>query len=57
MSEGTKPHDEAGTAHEPTKTYEKPAIAWEEEYKPTAFGLSCAKQPGNPGCASGPTVS
>jgi hypothetical protein len=37
--------------------YEQPEIAWEEEYKPTAFGVSCAKQPGNPGCNPGPFTS
>jgi hypothetical protein len=40
-----------------TKLYEKPKIAWEEEYTPTAFGVSCAMQPGNPGCNPGPTTS
>ena len=39
------------------KPYEPPDIAWEEEYRPTAFGVSCAKQPGNPGCNPGPFTS
>jgi hypothetical protein len=38
----------------PAKTYERPRVVWEEEYKPTAFGLSCAKQSGNPACNPGP---
>jgi len=54
MTESTKPRDETGTARGPARRYERPEIVWEEEYKPTAFGLSCAKQPGNPGCQSGP---
>lgn len=33
------------------KPYTKPEIAWEEDYRPTAFGVSCAKQPANPPCA------
>ena len=42
---------------EAAKPYERPDIVWEEEYKPTAFGVSCAKQPGNPGCGPGPFSS
>ncbi|HET6922879.1 MAG TPA: hypothetical protein VFI16_07000 [Anaeromyxobacteraceae bacterium] len=38
----------------PKKPYAKPAIVWEEDYRPTAFGVSCAKQAGNPGCVVGP---
>ncbi len=34
--------------------YAKPEIAWEEDYRPTAFGVSCAKQAGNPPCGTGP---
>ena len=34
--------------------YEAPRITWREPYEPLSFGLSCAKQPGNPGCGSGP---
>jgi hypothetical protein len=53
---------EAGTDHTvppeppdaaPKKLYEAPA--WEvEEVEVNA--LSCARQPGNPGCGSGPTT-
>jgi len=42
---------------EAAKPYEPPDIVWEEEYKPTAFGVSCALQPGNPGCNPGPFTS
>jgi hypothetical protein len=34
------------------RRYEQPEIAWEEEYKPTAFGISCAKVPADLGCAA-----
>jgi hypothetical protein len=30
--------------------YEPPHIAWREPYEPVGFGISCAKQPQNPGC-------
>lgn len=36
------------------RPYEKPDIVWEEDYTPTAFGVSCAQQPGNPSCIAGP---
>ena len=36
------------------RRYERPEIAWEEEYKPTAFGVSCAKQVINISCVPGP---
>lgn len=36
------------------KPYEPPKIAWRELYEPVSSGFSCAKQPGNPGCGSGP---
>jgi hypothetical protein len=36
------------------RRYVRPQIAWEEEYKPAAFGISCAKQVGNLGCLTGP---
>jgi len=36
------------------KPYEPPKIAWREPYEPVSSGFSCAKQPGNPGCGSGP---
>ncbi|HET6613040.1 MAG TPA: hypothetical protein VFG83_13675 [Kofleriaceae bacterium] len=35
--------------------YEAPAIVWEEPYEPIGFGISCARQQGNPGCFPGPT--
>ena len=38
----------------PKKSYEPPKITWREAYEPMSFGLSCAKQPGNPGCGPGP---
>jgi hypothetical protein len=37
--------------------YEPPAIVWREPYEPLSFGISCAKQPGNPGCNPGPFSS
>ena len=37
--------------------YEPPAIVWREPYEPMSFGVSCAKQPGNPGCMPGPYSS
>jgi hypothetical protein len=37
--------------------YEPPAIVWEEGYEPVGFGVSCAKQEGNPGCFPGPIFS
>ena len=40
-----------GSAVEP---YEPPAIVWVEAYEPVGFGVSCTKQPGNPGCQPGP---
>ena len=49
----TRKSDEASETRKP---YAPPEIVWEEEYRPTAFGVSCAKEPGNPGCTqSGPT--
>jgi hypothetical protein len=36
------------------RPYERPRIVWQEAYEPMSFGVSCAKQPGNPGCGSGP---
>ena len=30
--------------------YASPAILWEEDYRPTAFGASCAKLPSDPPC-------
>jgi hypothetical protein len=37
--------------------YEPPRIVWREPYEPRSFGVSCAKQPGNPGCNPGPFSS
>ena len=34
--------------------YQSPRIVWREPYQAMSFGVSCAKQPGNPGCAPGP---
>jgi len=34
--------------------YQPPRIAWSEAYAPLALGISCARQPGNPGCGMGP---
>ncbi|HUS63501.1 MAG TPA: hypothetical protein VMZ28_03120 [Kofleriaceae bacterium] len=34
--------------------YEPPRIVWREPYEPMSFGVSCAKQPGNPNCGPGP---
>jgi hypothetical protein len=44
----------AGDSRRP---YERPDIVWEEEYKPTAFGMSCLKEVGNPGCNPGPVTN
>jgi hypothetical protein len=38
----------------PTAPYERPRISWREPYAPMSFGLTCARQPGNPGCSPGP---
>ena len=35
--------------------YEPPSVAWREKFDPTPLRVSCAKQPGNPGCNPGPT--
>jgi hypothetical protein len=45
---------EEGPRDEP---YEAPRIIWSEPYQPLSFGVSCAKQPGNPGCNPGPFSS
>jgi hypothetical protein len=34
--------------------YEPPRIVWREPYEPVSFGVSCAHEPGNPGCNPGP---
>lgn len=39
------------------RPYERPQIAWREPYDPVSFGVSCAKQPANPGCNPGPFAS
>lgn len=57
MTEIPDRSDESGAGGDPRKPYERPEIVWEEEYKPTAFGVSCALQPGNPGCNPGPLTS
>jgi hypothetical protein len=41
----------------PRRPYSAPQIVWREPYEPVSFGLSCAKQPGNPGCNPGPTTA
>ncbi len=48
--------DKVAAPEEPTapRRYQKPAIIWREPYEPMSFGVSCAKQPGNPGCGPGP---
>ena len=37
--------------------YEPPRIVWREPYEPLSFGISCAKQQGNPVCNPGPGSS
>jgi hypothetical protein len=37
--------------------YEPPQIVWREAYEPVTSAVSCANQPGNPGCASGPVTA
>lgn len=39
------------------RPYSRPEIVWREPYEPMGFGISCAKQPGNPQCNPGPTSS
>lgn len=50
---------EAPHAEPPTerarRQYARPRVIWREPYAPTSFGISCAKQPGNPGCNPGPS--
>jgi hypothetical protein len=36
------------------RLYEPPRIVWREPYEPVAFGISCATNPGQPGCDPGP---
>jgi hypothetical protein len=37
--------------------YEAPRIVWREDYVPQTNAISCARQPGNPGCNPGPQIS
>jgi hypothetical protein len=46
MSDTRKSDESTGTL----RPYAPPEIAWEEEYRPTAFGVSCAKMPGDLSC-------
>ncbi len=39
------------------QAYESPSIAWRESSGPQPLTLSCAKQPGNPSCSTGPTTN
>ncbi len=39
----------ASTPHA-RRPYARPQVAWREAYEPVAFGVSCAKEPGNPPC-------
>jgi hypothetical protein len=56
MSEARKSAESPGPGTRKEKLpYETPAIAWEEDYHPTVFGVSCAREPGNPSCAVGPS--
>lgn len=47
------PSDKPAAGRE-RRPYESPRIVWREAYEPVSFGVSCAKQPGNPGCNPGP---
>ena len=48
---------EPETGEKSKKRYEAPQIAWEEPFEPVGFGMSCAKQEGNPGCFPGPILT
>jgi len=51
------PTDGSGlTSRVSPQPYAPPAVVWRETYVPEAFGVSCALQPGNPGCSTGPTT-
>ncbi len=50
MKEPERESAETGPEPAGRKPYAPPAISWEEEYRPAAFGLSCSKQPGDPAC-------
>ncbi len=47
----------AGEATNDRRPYEPPRIAWREPYAPVTSGVSCAKQPGTPGCNPGPLTA
>jgi hypothetical protein len=47
----------ASTRNDAAPSYESPGILWEEPFATTVFGVSCAKQPGNPPCNTGPFSS
>ena len=52
MSDRDRNQDsQAASARE---SYVSPRIVWREAYQALSFGVSCAKQPGNPACAAGP---
>ena len=42
--------DAAVESASPRRAYVPPEIVWREPYDPISFGVSCAKQPGNPSC-------
>ena len=50
-----KPETKAARPQTSKRPYAPPRVVWREPYEPTTFGVSCAKQPGNPGCNPGPT--
>ena len=41
------PAQDSGIERRP---YEPPRIVWREAFEPVSFGVSCAKEPGNPPC-------
>jgi hypothetical protein len=57
MSDKPKTDQNSDVRSDTKKPYERPAVIWGEDYKPMAFGISCAKQPGNPPCSPGPAVN
>ena len=59
MDEREKPAaaTRTGPAAPPRRPYAAPQIVWREPYEPVSFGVSCARQPGNPGCNPGPSTS
>ena len=54
MAETQHSADARASAESRKLEYKRPGIAWEEEYKPAAFGLSCAKLPAVTNCNPGP---